>query len=159
MSRVLGLDVGSRRVGVALSDVTRSIAAPYATVTHRGLRRLVAELVELCRAEQVSQVVIGIPLQADDSAGSAARLPNRVAEEMLRAGYPVDLWDERYTTVSARRLLAGNVSARRARANGMVDRIAAALILQSYLEAAHSPGAGVVPPRHRSGSADGHADG
>ena len=147
MARVLGLDVGSRRVGVALSDATSCIAAPHATLVHRGLRRLVAELVAVCRAEQVSQVVIGIPLHADDSAGSAARLPNRVADEMRGAGYPVDLWDESYTTVSARRLLAGNVSARRARAKGMVDRIAAALILQSYLDAAHARRSDVVLPR------------
>jgi putative Holliday junction resolvase len=146
VARVLGLDVGSRRVGVALSDATRCIATPHATLVHRGLRRLVAELVAVCRAEQVSQVVIGIPLHADDSAGSAARLPNRVADEMRGAGYPVDLWDESYTTVSARRLLAGNVSARRARAKGMVDRIAAALILQSYLDAANAHRSDVVLP-------------
>lgn len=149
MARVLGLDVGARRVGVALSDAARSIAAPYATITHRGVRRLVAELVTVCRAEQVSRVVVGIPLQADDSEGSAARLPNRVAEELRAAGYPVDLWDERDTTVHARRLLAGNVPARRARAKGMADRIAAAMILQSYLEAANSPRSGVAPPRDR----------
>ena len=151
MARILGLDVGSRRVGVALSDATRSIAAPYTTITHRGVRGLVAELVSLCRAQQVARVVIGIPWQADDTAGSAARLPTRVAREMRDAGYPVDLWDERDTSVSARRLLAGNVPARRARATGMVDRIAAALILQSYLEAARPPGPDAVPPRERRG--------
>ena len=151
MARVLGLDVGSRRVGVALSDVTRSIAAPYTTIGHRGVRGLVKDLVALCRAERVSHVVVGIPLHADDSAGSAARLPNRVAEEMRAAGYPVDLWDERHTSVSARRLLAGNVPARRARAEGMVDRIAAALILQSYLEATVPPAPGAAPPSDRCG--------
>ena len=145
MARILGLDVGSRRVGVALSDATGSIAAPYATITHRGVRRLVAELLAVCRAEQVCEVVIGIPRQADGRTGAAARLPNRVAEELRHAGYRVDLWDERHTTVDARRLLAGNVPARRARAKGMVDRIAAALILQSYLQAA--------PPRGSQGAA------
>lgn len=145
MARILALDVGSRRVGVALSDPTCSIAAPYATITHRGVRRLVAELVAVCHAEQVSEVVIGIPRQADGRAGAAARLPKRVAEELRHAGYRVDLWDERGTTVDARRLLAGNVPARRARAKGMVDRIAAALILQSYLEAG--------PPRGSQGAA------
>ena len=149
MARVLGLDVGSRRVGVALSDAARGIAAPYVTITHRGVRRLVAELVALCREQQVSQVVVGIPLQADASEGSAARLPNRVAEEMRAAGFAVDLWDERDTTVDARRLLAGNVPARRARAAGIADRIAAAMILQSYLEAANLPRSGAAPPRDR----------
>ena len=147
----MGLDVGSRRVGVAFSDTIHGIATPYATITHRGVRGLVADLVALCRAEQVTRVVIGIPWQADDTAGSAARLPNRVAQEMRTAGYPVDLWDERDTSTSARRLLAGNVPERRARAKGMVDRIAAALILQSYLEAARSPGPDGVPPRARRG--------
>lgn len=145
MARILGLDVGSRRVGVALSDATGCIAAPYATITHRGVHRLVAEVVAVCRAEQVSAVVVGIPRQADGSNGAAARLPKRVAEELRHAGYQVDLWDEHDTTVDARRLLAGNVPARRARARGMVDRIAAALILQSYLEA--------VPPRGSEGAA------
>ena len=151
MARILALDVGSRRVGVALSDTTRRIAAPHTTITHRGVRGLVADLVALCRAEQVSQVVIGIPLQADDTAGNGARLPSRVARELRDAGYPVDLWDERDTSVRARRLLAGNVPARRARAKGMVDRIAAALILQSYLEAVRSPGADGEPPPARRG--------
>ncbi len=151
MARILGLDVGSRRVGVALSDATRSIAAPYATITHRGVRRLVAELVAVCHVEQVSEVVIGIPRQADGRAGTAARLPKRVAEELRHAGYQVDLWDERGTTVDARRLLAGNVPARRARARGMVDRIAAALILQSYLEAVPQRGSGGAAPPDRSG--------
>ena len=145
MARILGLDVGSRRVGVALSDATGSIAAPYATITHRGVRRLVAEVVAVCHAQQVSAVVVGIPRQADGRAGAAARLPKRVAEELRHAGYQVDFWDERDTTADARRLLAGNVPARRARARGMVDRIAAALILQSYLEA--------VAPRGSEGAA------
>lgn len=151
MARILGLDVGSRRVGVALSDPTHSIAAPYATFTHRGVRRLVAELVAVCEAEQVSAVVIGIPRQADGGAGAAARLPKRVAEELRQAGYRVDFWDERGTTVDARRLLAGNVPARRARANGMADRIAASLILQSYLEG--------VAPRASEGAASPHQGG
>lgn len=150
MARILGLDVGSRRVGVALSDATRSIAAPYATISHRGVRRLVADLVAVCRAEQVSEVVVGIPRQADGGAGAAARLPKRVAEELRHAGYRVDLWDERDTTVDARRLLAGNVPARRARAKGMVDRIAAALILQSYLEAASARASDGTAPADRS---------
>lgn len=133
--RIMGLDIGARRVGVALTDATQSIASPHATIANRGVRRLVAELVELARTEHVSLVVIGHPLQADGTAGTAARLPERVAEELRCAGYAVELCDERCTTVAAGRLLAGNVSARRARSTGMADRIAAALILQSYLEA------------------------
>ena len=135
LGRIMGLDIGTRRVGVALTDVTRSIASPHATIANRGVRRLVAELVELAGAEQVALAVVGHPLQADGKPGAAARLPERVAEALLRAGLAVQLWDECYTTVAADRLLATIVPAQRARAKGMADRIAAALILQSYLEA------------------------
>ena len=141
----MGLDVGARRVGVALTDATRSIASPRTTIANRGVRRLVAELAGLARCEQVALVVIGHPLQADGSPGTAARLPERVAEELRGAGFAVELWDERDTTAAASRLLAGTVSARRARGAGMTDRVAAALILQSYLEADRGTGRGSKP--------------
>ena len=146
MARVMALDVGARRVGVALSDAAGRIAAPHATLVNRGVRRLAAGIVALCRARQVAVVVVGLPVQADASVGAAARLPLRVADELRAAGIAVELWDESLTSSAARSLLAGNVSARRARAEGMLDRVAAALILQSYLEAAAGGATGADAP-------------
>lgn len=141
MARVMALDVGARRTGVALSDAAGRIATPHDTLANRGLRRLVARILAICRERLVTVVVVGLPVQADGTSGAAARLPLRVAAELRAAGVATELWDESFTSDTARRLLAGTVSQRRARRAGMVDRVAAALILQSYLESAwHSGG-------------------
>ena len=136
MPRVMALDVGERRVGVALSDAAGRIAAPHDTLLNRGLRRLVLRILDICRTQRVTVVVVGLPTQADGTAGSAARLPLRVAAELRAAGVATELWDESFTSDTARGLLAGNVPQRRARRGGVVDRLAAALILRSYLESA-----------------------
>lgn len=136
MPRVMALDVGERRVGVALSDAAGRIAAPHDTLLNRGLRRLVSRILDICRTQRVTVVVVGLPTQADGTAGSAARLPLRVAAELRAAGVATELWDESFTSHTARGLLAGNVPQRRARRGGVVDRLAAALILRSYLESA-----------------------
>jgi putative Holliday junction resolvase len=142
----MALDVGARRVGVALSDAAGRIAAPHETLANRGLRRLVSRILAICRTQRVAVVVVGLPVQADGTAGAAARLPLRVAAELRAAGIATELWDESFTSDAARSLLAGNVAARRARAAGVVDRVAAALILQSYLEAAAGGAAGADAP-------------
>lgn len=134
MTRVMALDVGERRVGVALSDPAGRIAAPHDTLANRGLRRLVSRILDLCRTQRVAVVVVGLPTQADGGAGGAARLPLRVAAELRAAGIATELWDESFSSAAARALLAGSVSERRARRGGVVDRVAAALILRSYLE-------------------------
>jgi putative Holliday junction resolvase len=144
MARVMALDVGARRVGVALSDPAGRIAAPHETLANRGLRRLVSRILAICRTQRVAVVVVGLPVQADGTAGAAARLPLRVAAELRAAGIATELWDESFTSDAARGLLAGTVPQRRARRAGMVDRVAAALILQSYLES---------PARHTDGAA------
>ena len=136
MGRVMALDIGERRVGVALSDPGGRIAAPHDTLVNRGLRRLLSRILDICRRQRVAMVVIGLPTQADGSAGSAARLPLRMAAELRAAGVATELWDESFTSDAARGLLAGSLPLRRARRGGVVDRVAAALILRSYLESA-----------------------
>ena len=138
MARVMALDVGERRVGVALSDAAGRIAAPHDTLANRGLRRLVSRILDICRTQRVSLVVVGLPTQADGTAGSAARLPLRVAAELRAGGIATELWDESFTSDTARGLLAGSLAQRRARRGGVVDRVAAALILRSYLDAPRS---------------------
>ena len=136
MTRVMALDVGERRVGVALSDAAGRIAAPHDTLANRGVRRLITRILDICRTQRVAVVVVGLPTQADGTAGSASRLPLRVAAELRAAGVATELWDESFTSDTARGLLAGSLPQRRARRGGVVDRVAAALILRSYLESA-----------------------
>ena len=94
-----------------------------------------SRILDICRTQHVTVVVVGLPTQADGTAGSAARLPLRVAAELRAAGVATELWDESFTSAAARGLLAGSVPQRRARRGGVVDRVAAALILRSYLDA------------------------
>jgi putative holliday junction resolvase len=130
----LGIDVGSVRVGVAASDPTGTIASPVG-VLPRDDRVLWRGLGEEASRRAAQLVVVGLPRRLDGSEGEAARAARAFAE---RAGrelrLPVVLWDERLTTVQAERTLiaAGQRRARRRRA---IDAVAAALILQNWLDA------------------------
>jgi putative Holliday junction resolvase len=133
--RVLGLDIGSRRIGVAVSDPRRVVASPYAVLRRAGDRaadhRAVAELVAEVEA---ALVVVGLPRSLDGGIGPAAR---QVLDEVeqLRAALPVPVesHDERLSTVSAERSLReAGVRGRDRRA--VVDKVAAAVLLQSWLD-------------------------
>ena len=133
--RALGLDLGSKRIGVALSTSDGSLATPYEVVArsgdrardHRAIGRLAAD------AEAVL-LVVGLPLSLDGSDGPAARAARAEADELaIATGLPVELWDERLTTVTADRdlrVLDLDAKARRR----VVDQVAAAVMLQAWLD-------------------------
>jgi putative Holliday junction resolvase len=134
---VLGIDAGERRVGVALSDELRLLASPVTVLEVRnGLAPVLDALVELARREGVGQLVVGLPLNADGSEGRQAKRARdfaRVAERVV--GVPVELWDERLSTQEAEVVLrAQGRNMRRVRQKGQLDAIAAAVILQDYLD-------------------------
>jgi putative Holliday junction resolvase len=130
--RALGVDLGTRRIGIALSDSTGTLASPF-TVIERGAdlaRRIAAIVVE----EEVEVVVVGLPRSLDGRERTGAQRARREATQLAAAvGVPVELHDERLSTVTAHAGLAA--SGRRARERrGMVDAAAAAVILQSWLD-------------------------
>ncbi|MGH9287822.1 MAG: Holliday junction resolvase RuvX [Acidimicrobiales bacterium] len=136
MTRALGLDLGSRRIGVALSDSAGMVATPYDVLTRVGDRMRdhgrIAELVDEAGAEVV---VVGLPLSLDGSIGPAARSVLDETDE-LRARLLVGVitWDERLSTIEAKqRLRAAGVKDRKGRR--VVDQVAATVILQSWLDA------------------------
>lgn len=136
--RLLALDVGERRVGVAISDSTGTLARPLQTLMRGSLEEDVAAVVTLVAEHGIDQVVMGQPLSLDGTEGPQARQIARYAEE-LAARLPVQviLWDESLSTVAAEEILRQSRSEkkrRRARASGELDAIAAAVILQSYLD-------------------------
>lgn len=143
MSRVLALDYGSRRVGVALSDPTRILATGLPTLERgqRGLESLVEAVSRLVREHEAAEIVLGHPLDMDGSRGEPAREVERLADLLReRLGIPVSLHDERLTTVRAYRVLReGGTREREARPRA--DRLAAVLILQNYLDS-HPGGSG-----------------
>jgi len=140
VSRVLAVDLGTRRIGVALSDPGGTLASPLLTLPHRSLPRDVEEIAALCRAHAVGTVVVGWPREMRGGSGPAARHAEAFARALRRAvAVPVELWDERLSTAAAERALVG-AGVRRARRRAVRDRVAASLILQAYLDARRSLG-------------------
>jgi putative Holliday junction resolvase len=133
-TRILALDHGSKRIGVALSDELGWTAQPLETFVRKGLPADVAHIRALVEAHAVEQVLVGLPLRLNGEEGPAARAVREFAGHLERAlPVPVVTWDERLTTKEAEDLLiAADVSRRRRR--DVVDRVAAAILLQSYLE-------------------------
>jgi putative Holliday junction resolvase len=135
MGRILAVDPGSRRVGVAVSDPTATIAQPLGSVPAEPASTLVERLAGLAREQEATHLVVGLPRRMDGGQGPEAKAARALAEELRRAsGLPVTLVDERLTSVAAERALLAT-GASRARRRQLSDQVAAALILQSYLDA------------------------
>ncbi len=142
--RALGVDLGSKRIGIAVSDDAGSVATPI-DVVHRSRDRAGdhRRIVELASEWEVGTIVVGLPLGLDGSVGRAAQAALDEVEELrATAGVPVETYDERLTTVTAERSLMDmhlNASARRR----VVDQVAAAVMLQAWLDrrrhASHRP--------------------
>jgi putative Holliday junction resolvase len=132
-SRILALDYGTKRIGVALSDELGWTAQPLETFERRTLERDIAHIESLIRAHDVGQVVLGLPLQLSGRQGPAIQAMREFATQLEHGvSVPLVLWDERLTTKAAEDLLiAADVSRKKRR--GAVDRVAAAILLQSYL--------------------------
>lgn len=147
MSRVLGLDPGSKRIGVAVSDSERSTAVPVAVVEVSGDRpATLRRLATLVHEYEAIEVVIGLPTSLDGVERSAAVQARTLGRQLAElTGVPVGHHDERFTTVTADRLLteAGHDSRSRRR---VVDQVAAAVMLQSWLDRYQSDQAGPADP-------------
>lgn len=130
----IGVDLGDRTIGIACSDELALTARGLETWRRRGADDDFAHLAELARARGATGFVVGLPRNMDGSEGPRAAMARAFAAELgRRTGLPVDLWDERLSTVAAERsLLEADLSRRRRRE--VIDRQAAALILQGYLD-------------------------
>jgi len=135
MARVLGIDLGSRRIGVAVSDGLGLTAQPRATLARHGGMRDMQSIARAVKEADADRIVLGLPLDPEGNEGKAAQQA-RVFADKLRAtlNLPVELVDESFSTVEAEEiLLAADVS--RARRKQVVDKMAAAIILQRWLYA------------------------
>jgi len=134
MARLMGLDVGSRRIGVALSDPGRSLATGHGVID-RKRRDPFTAIAELAAREEVEAAIVGLPLNADGTEGPAAARVRAFGEELARrCRLRVEYHDERYTTMAAEEaLVEGGVSWQRRKE--LVDKLAAQLLLHGYLDA------------------------
>jgi len=135
VGRLLGVDWGERRIGLALSDETQTLAQPLATLTRRTGRRFpMKDFLAQLEQHQVTGVVVGLPLDASGDEGEPARAARALAEDIARrSGRPVELVDERFTTARVRRAVREMGGTTEGRA-GDVDALAATLLLQHYLD-------------------------
>ena len=132
--KIMGIDLGDARTGVALSDLLCSIVGSTTVVPSRNHEKLMADLVRIAKENQVGQIVVGLPRNMDGSEGFKAQACREFAEELRQAtGLPVDMIDERLTTVQSHNILSAHNYHGQKRKN-TVDAVAASLILESYLQ-------------------------
>lgn len=141
--RFIGLDPGARTIGLALSDVTRTIASPYGALSRGRLAALAAELSAIAKREGAGGLVVGLPLSMDGTVGAAAQgVRDWTAALTAALGLPAALWDERLSTAAVNRMLIGEADLSRRRRAAVVDRAAAAWMLQAALDSIASRGGG-----------------
>jgi putative Holliday junction resolvase len=139
---VLALDLGTRRIGLAVSDPDATLAFPAGHLDRQGRLRDLEALQALAREREVSCIVVGLPIHMDGSRGKAAEAAREFATALANhTSLPVELLDERWTTVEAERALRDAPRSRKRR-KGTVDALAATLLLRTWLERSASPGAG-----------------
>ena len=137
MGRALGVDLGLRRVGLALTDSSRVICSPLRAIPFASERRLIEELARLCRNHEADLVVFGLPLSADGSEGEGCERARRIAKKLSGMGIATKLQDESWSSREAEDIIRATGRSRRT-AVGKVDAVAASLILRDFLEGAAS---------------------
>lgn len=134
MSKVLGLDVGDSKIGVAMSDALGWIAQGVTTFRRKNMQQDLSYLRKLIHENDIKEVVVGLPMKKNGTADAQTRKILRFADILRKTFHiPVKTWDERFTTIQANKLLeCGHVSKKKKAA--VIDKVAAVIILQGYLD-------------------------
>ena len=138
--RILAVDLGLARTGLAISDAEERLASPLETLTEHNLERLAERIVTIAAEHNAEALVVGHPRNMDGTRGESARRAEAFAETLQsRTGLPTELWDERLTTVSAIGIL-NQADVRGKKRKQVVDTVAATLILEDYMAARRNRG-------------------
>lgn len=133
MKRIMGIDYGDARTGVAMSDLLCSIVGSTAVVPSRNTEKAIADIVRIAKENEVGKIVVGLPRNMDGSEGPRAELCRQFADRLRETtGLETVMWDERRTTVEAHNILSQHNYHGQKRKNA-VDAVAASLILEGYL--------------------------
>ena len=133
MKRIMGIDYGDARTGIAISDLLCSIVGSTQVIPSRNREKAVADIVRLAKENDVGEIVVGLPRNMDGSEGERAQLCREFGDIVHEAtGLPIVMWDERRTTVEAHNILSQHNYHGQKRKN-TVDAVAASLILEGYL--------------------------
>ena len=140
-SALIGLDLGEKTIGVAVSDTTRMVASPLELIRKTKFTQEAGRLFSLIDGREVGAIVIGLPINMDGTEGVRCQSNRAFARNLLRLReIPIAFWDERMSTMAVNRFLIDQLDASRAKRAGLVDQIAAAWILQGALERLRSVG-------------------
>ena len=135
MARILGIDYGEKRIGVAISDATSTIATPLETLDGTAPQQAAQHIVRLVEERGVERIVVGLPVRMDGSSGPSAEHAKAFGERLMKTGScPVVYWDERFSSRTAEQALIEG-GARRQKRKQVIDKLAAQIILQHYLDA------------------------
>lgn len=133
MKKIMGIDYGDARTGVAISDLLCTIVGSTAVVNSHNTEKAIGDIVRLAKENSVGEIVVGLPRNMDGTEGNRAQLCREFADMLKEAtGLPVTMWDERRTTVEAHNILSQHNYHGKKRKN-TVDAVAASLILEGYL--------------------------
>lgn len=133
-ARVLGLDLGTKTIGIALSDLSRTVATPHVTIKRTKFTNDAQELIQLIEEQEIAALILGYPVNLDGSEGPRAQSTRSFARNFLQVrSIPIALWDERLSTVAAERTLL-EADASRKRRGEVIDKMAASFILQGALD-------------------------
>ena len=140
MNRVMGIDFGEARIGVALSDPTRTLATPLTTLHEKDKGQQIKRTAALMAEHEVTLVVVGIPYRLDGSVGDMAEMAEKFAAKLEQVtGVPVERTDERFSSIAAEgalRMADGGKRKKGKQDKGRIDQAAAAVLLQEWLDAA-----------------------
>ena len=133
-ARIMALDIGTKRTGVALSDDTRLIATPFTTVASENRKKWAEDISSIARDEEIGTILVGLPLNQHGEEGDDAKnIRKFIALLQERVQLPVVEWDERFSTIQAERtLLSADLS--RKKRKEVIDKVVAAILLQGYLD-------------------------
>ena len=134
--RIMGLDLGTKTIGVALSDVSHMIASPLETVRRKKFRDDSARLQNITEEHEVGGILLGLPVSMDGTEGPRCQSTRAFADNMLGVlDIPVTFWDERLSTSAVERMLVNDVDMTRKRRGEVIEKLAAVYILQGFLDA------------------------
>ena len=136
MSRAMGVDYGLKRIGLAMTDLLRITASPFGIIESISIKKNAVKILEIAKANNVSVIVFGLPVNMNGTEGKMSETVRKAVDEIktLSSDVEVTTIDERLTTAQAERMLIEEADVSREKRKGLKDKIAAALILQTYLD-------------------------
>ncbi|MBT1279784.1 Holliday junction resolvase RuvX [Thermoanaerobacter sp. CM-CNRG TB177] len=133
--RIMGLDVGDKRIGIAISDLSGTIAQGLTTIKRSSNKKDFERIKQIINEYEVGMIIVGLPKNMNGTLGPQGQKVVRFVEHLKKAfSIPIILWDERLTTVEAERVLIEKADISRAKRKEVIDKLAAVLILQNYLD-------------------------